>query len=1125
MIARFFLCFAFWSINLLLFQAGAVEPVTSAAPAPAVVPPLIAAASAEAAQSMDAIRLPEDWKRELFAAEPDVANIVAFDIDHQGNVYVCETFRQNRGVTDNRAHDDTWLLADLAAKTVQDRIDYHKRLLGDAAITYAQHDDRIRRLRDTNSDGQADESIVVADGFNRLEDGTGAGVLARGNDVYYTCIPKLWKLVDTDGDGKTDERIVLSDGYGVRVAFRGHDMHGLIVGPDGRLYFSIGDRGHYVTKTDGTVLSDPASGSVFRCELDGTKLEVFARGMRNPQELAFNDVGDLFTGDNNSDSGDKARLVQVVPGADSGWRMYYQYLTDRGPFNREQIWHPLHEEQPAYIVPPIANLGDGPSGLAYDPGTGVDPSLRGKFLLCDFGGTTSKSGVRSFSLEPDGAFYKLIANDEPIWNVLVTDVAFGPDGALWISDWVEGWDGVGKGRLYRLTGPEFDSKVAAEVGEILRSDLASLRAQELIAMLSHADRRVRNEATWELARRGKVERLTALATDPAASHLARLHAIWGTEQAVRKSAEATEEIMKASQSIMALVGDQDEVIRAAAADFVGQHGGADATSVLRPMLSDASPRVRMHSSLAFAEMAKRKLVEPKIVGPVAAMLAENDNHDPILRHAGVMALVSSGNVEAIVALKLHANLSVRRAAVVALRRLESARIAEFLSDPSPLVQLEAARAIHDAPIPAALDALAKKSSDLDIVDDAMLRRALNANFRLGTQIHADELAAFAARPGAPIAMKLEAVDMLKSWAEPDPRDRVLGDYRPIAARGAAVASLALSKSLTKILKNADEVRDVAVSVAAQYGLAEVTPFLELRVADRNLRPDTRAAALISLAKLQPNKAFEVAKTMLDATQVKLRIAACETIATTRPELAIAPLLKATASETSAERQAAWDTLAKIDLPAAREAVVAGLRTYLAGEVAADTALNVLEAGGAWIQPELATELADYQSKLEAENLLGKWQLALEGGDVTSGSVVFNKTQLSCVRCHRVDRIGGEVGPVLTIVGKERDRRYLLESICLPDAQIAKGFETVVLADDSGQVFTGIIRAETDDYVEVIAADGSVKQIDQGSIVGRKRGKSAMPEDLTKYMTMRELRDLIAYLASLQVDPRAANAKE
>ena len=41
----------------------------------------------------------------------------------------------------------------------------------------------------------------------------------------------------------------------------------------------------------------------------------------------------------------------------------------------------------------------------------------------------------------------------------------------------------------------------------------------------------------------------------------------------------------------------------------------------------------------------------------------------------------------------------------------------------------------------------------------------------------------------------------------------------------------------------------------------------------------------------------------------------------------------------------------------------------------------------------------------------------------------------------------------------------------------------------------------------------------------EKGKSSMPDDLTKFMTLRELRDLVAYLASLQVDPRAAEQTE
>ena len=120
--------------------------------------------------------------------------------------------------------------------------------------------------------------------------------------------------------GVAEQREVMFDGFGVHTSLMGHDMHGLIVGPDRRLYFSIGDRGLHV-EHEGKVHDYPHEGAVLRCELDGSKLEVVHRGLRNPQELAFDQWGDLFTGDNNSDGGDKARLVQILPGADSGWRI------------------------------------------------------------------------------------------------------------------------------------------------------------------------------------------------------------------------------------------------------------------------------------------------------------------------------------------------------------------------------------------------------------------------------------------------------------------------------------------------------------------------------------------------------------------------------------------------------------------------------------------------------------------------------------------------------------------------------------------------------------------------------------------------------------------------------------
>src|SRR5262249_41651223 len=202
--------------------------------------PKIAAASQEPQQAMKRIRVPAGVKVELFAAEPLLANPVAFCFDEKGRCYVAETYRIQHGVTDNRNHM-YWLDDDLASRTVADRVSMYKKHLKDKFATYEVAHDRVRLIEDTDGDGVADKATVFADGFHFAADGIGAGVLARKGNVYYTCIPNLWLLKDTKGTGKADFREALSTGYGVHVSFYGHDMHGLRMGPDGRLYFSLGD--------------------------------------------------------------------------------------------------------------------------------------------------------------------------------------------------------------------------------------------------------------------------------------------------------------------------------------------------------------------------------------------------------------------------------------------------------------------------------------------------------------------------------------------------------------------------------------------------------------------------------------------------------------------------------------------------------------------------------------------------------------------------------------------------------------------------------------------------------------------------------------------------------------------
>ena len=298
---------------------------------------------------------------------------VAFDVDEAGHLYVAETQRQRAGAEDNRSHPD-WLLDDLAARTIEDRARYYERAIADGRIADPDHftrmSDRVVRLEDSDGDGRADVRYEVA-AWNEMLSGMIAGVEAREGTLWVTSIPSVHRIEgDRPGGPATDARVeTLWRGFGVKTSLTGHDLHGLTWGPDGRIYFSMGDRGYSVELGDGRRLEPtlgPGRGAVFRMRPDGSELEVFATGVRNPQELAFDAFGNLFTGDNNGDGGDAARVVYLVEGGETGWAMPYQSLAEdyvRGPWVAERLWDLQHPTQPAWVLPPVAHLGNGPAGV------------------------------------------------------------------------------------------------------------------------------------------------------------------------------------------------------------------------------------------------------------------------------------------------------------------------------------------------------------------------------------------------------------------------------------------------------------------------------------------------------------------------------------------------------------------------------------------------------------------------------------------------------------------------------------------------------------------------------------------------------------------------------------------
>lgn len=1075
--------------------------------------PSIAPASDEADLAMRSVDAPPGIQVTVAAAEPQVANPVAFCFDRSGRVYVAETYRQDglRGVEDNRAHMD-WLNDDLAARTVDDRRAYLERHLGDEIARMTEHHDRVRQLRDTDGDGKYETATVFADGFNDVLDGTGAGLLEVGGDLWYTCIPNLWRLRDTDDDGVADKREVLHRGFGVRFAFRGHDLHGLIRGPDGRIYFSVGDRGYHVVTEDG-VLADPESGAVFRCEMDGSNLEVFATGLRNPQELAFNKYGDLFTGDNNSDSGDRARWVHLVQGSDSGWRMAYQYLSDRGPFNREKIWHPYHQGQPAYIVPPIANVGDGPSGLVYYPGTGLTDEFDDTFFLCDFRGTPAKSGIRAIRQEPNGATYKLNSAEPFIWQVLATDCEFGPDGAFYILDWVSGWTGVGKGRIYRATPTDPATPVAIEARNLLGGEIAAKQPEEWVKLLNHPNMRVRLGAQYELAEHGQLRHLEGVAKGPG-SRLARIHAIWGLGQSVRRRSAIEE--ASAAGILVPLLHDPDDEIRVQVIRVLSEFRrlGDEFQRTFREHLHELaaadSARIRAAAALALARFGNHSSL-----GRLLAVLADN-NKDPVLRHCAVMGLAGSQSPETLLAAAKGASPPERLGIVLALRRIRSPLAANFLSDNQAQVAEEAARAIYDVPIDEAMEALARTLDARHVVSEPFMRRAMAANYRLGGSESARRIARAAAHRHASPAVRMEALQMILQWAEPSPRDWILGMWRPIDRRSPQEAAKPLELALPTIMADRRDVRARALFVAGRLGIASVTESLMELLGDANYPVSDRSDALAGLGGLGKDVQLRGVDVALSANEPDLRARAIKLLPELAPRTAFAPLKAALDGGTAIEQQAALAGLGELNDGRADVLLLEWLERLSKGEVEPAVRLDVLEAAAEREVEPVKDALALVEGQLADREPLDAFAFALEGGDAEAGREVFyNKASVSCARCHSIESDVNRVGPNLAGIANKKSRRELLEAIILPNKTIAEGFATVVLVLDTGKTVSGIVRQEVDGVIHLVDDQSEEFTFGADSIEDRYQGQSAMPDDVAQHLTRREIRDLVEFLASLK----------
>ncbi|MEL6273896.1 MAG: heme-binding protein, partial [Bacteroidota bacterium] len=228
-------------------------------------------AASEAAEQIRqevAVTLHDDFSLALWASDSLIEDPIAISIDPQGRIFYTSATRQTNSEFDIRGHRN-WMTASISFETVEDRRAFLRKTFseqneeGERALQDLNDDgildwrdltvekEQVWFITDQSGDGVADQAKLYLEDFHEEVTDVANGIEFHAGEVYIGVGPDMWRTKDRDQDGMADLRESISHGYAVHIGFSGHGMSGAKIGPDGRLWWGIGDIGANVIDRDG----------------------------------------------------------------------------------------------------------------------------------------------------------------------------------------------------------------------------------------------------------------------------------------------------------------------------------------------------------------------------------------------------------------------------------------------------------------------------------------------------------------------------------------------------------------------------------------------------------------------------------------------------------------------------------------------------------------------------------------------------------------------------------------------------------------------------------------------------------------------------------------------------------